>query len=172
MTAELQAFEEIEQVSGGLQGAISADLLTYLNVYAKEHNLGTVFNADTEFELPGIGRRKPDVAFASFQTVPEVTSDVVAVPPDLAVEVVSKTDQTEDIDVKILEYQQAQVKLIWIIRTVKKVIEVYHVNDFKPQVFDINDKLSGESVIPGFELPVSKLFGIPNAKWCTPQTKR
>jgi len=170
MSVETQ--EELESIVGGIPGAVGADLTTYLNIYVKEHNLGTVFNADTEFELPGIGRRKPDIAFASFATVPEISSDAVGVPPDLAVEVVSKTDSTDDSDLKILEYRQASIKLVWVIRTVLKLIEIYHPGDEKPTVLGVSDTLKGENVVPGFELAVSKLFNLSNAKWRSPGPKK
>jgi len=159
MTIELVK-EELEEMAGGVSGVVGGRLTGYIFIYLQEHDFGQVFNADTDFMLPDVGKRRPDVAFASYATVPEIPRDFVAVPPDLAVEVVSRTDQIDDSDAKILEYRQAKIKLIWVIRTVLKVVEVHHLG--KPiLVLEEGDELDGYEVLPGFKLPVHKLFAFP-----------
>ncbi len=146
-----------EEMAGGISGAVGANLITYLNFYVKQNKLGRVFNADTDFELNDIGKRRPDVAFCSFDSLPENTQRAIPVPPDLAVEVVSDTDRINLSDLKLLEYQQAGVKLIWVVRTILQVVEVYRANGQK-SLLGIEDTLEGETVIPGFSLPVKALF--------------
>jgi Uma2 family endonuclease len=149
--------EEQEEVADDLSGAIGAKLTAYLFVFVAEHKLGTVFNADTDFELPGIGKRRPDIAFCTYQTFNHFSRSAVPVPPDLAVEVVSSRDEFDKLSQKLQEYKQAQVKLIWVVRPLDKEIEVRKA-DGSTALLNINDTLKGEDLIPNFELTISKLF--------------
>ncbi len=152
--------EEIEEMAGGIPGVIGGRITGYIFMYLLQNKIGQVFNADTDFILPGIGKRRPDIAFASFESVPEVSQDAVPVPPDLVIEVISKTDQVDDSDTKILEYQQAKIKLIWVVRPVLKVVEVHRL-DQPILVLKQKDELDGYDVLPGFKLPVAELFDFP-----------
>lgn len=151
--------EEDAEMADGLSGAVGADLTTYLNLYVKENGLGTVFNADTDFVLGDIGKRRPDIAFCSFETLPEPPRSVVPVPPDLAIEVVSSRDEFDNTDRKLQEYLQVKIKLIWVVRPVMKLIEVYRA-DGTTSLLNLKDTLKGEDVVKGFELPISKLFEV------------
>jgi Uma2 family endonuclease len=152
-----------EEMAGGIPGEIGAVLTGFLVQHVYTHKLGRVFNADTDFTLPGIGNRRPDAAFVMRENLPENTQKAVPIPPDLAVEVVSETDQFNKADAKLLEYQQVGVKLIWVIRTVKKVIEVYRA-DGTTALLNVNDILDGENVVTGFKLPVQQLFDFVEQK--------
>jgi Uma2 family endonuclease len=146
-----------EEMAGGIPGEVGAVLTGFLVQHVYPKKLGRVFNADTDFILPGIGNRRPDVAFVNRENLPENTQRAVPLPPDLAVEVVSESDQFNKADAKLLEYQQVGVKLIWVVRTVKKVIEVYRVNG-TTDLLNVNDILDGEDVVKDFKLPVRQLF--------------
>lgn len=159
---ELQG-EEQEEMAGGIPGEAGAILTSFLVQHVYPNRLGRVFNADTDFILPNIGNRRPDVAFVTLERLPENTQRAVPVTPDLAVEVVSESDQFNKADIKLLEYQQSNVKLVWVIRTVLKVVEVYRA-DGRTSLLNINDILDGEDVIKGFKLPVQKLFEYLNYK--------
>lgn len=160
MTTEelLQREEELEEVAGGLSGEVGAIIIGYLVQHVYPNRLGRVFNANTDFEFFGTGKRQPDVAFVSLERLPENTPDAVPLVPDLAVEVLSKTDQSYASDSKVLEYLRVGVKLVWIVRPILKIIEIYHPGDVKPTTLGIEDELDGENVIPGFKLKISKLF--------------
>jgi Putative restriction endonuclease len=61
--------------------------------------------------------RRPDVAFVSY--APWTTSVMAREPawnvvPDLAIEIVSPTNLAEEIDRKITDYIQAEVRLVWV----------------------------------------------------------
>ncbi len=152
--------EQSESMADGLSGVVGARLTVFLGSYVMEKNLGWVFNADTDFILPNIGKRRPDLAFCSFTTLPEPPRTGVPIPPDLAIEITSSRDEIDDSDKKLKEYRQAKVRLIWIIRPVAEVVEVYRA-DGTTALLTTNDLLRGEGVVPGFELPLSRLFTLP-----------
>ncbi len=157
-TSELKN-EEIEEMADGLSGVIGMRLGRFLDEYVEIHNLGWVFNADTDFELPGIGKRRPDLAFCSFATLPELPRTVVPVPPDLAIEITSSRDEIDNSDKKLNEYRRIAIKLVWIVRPISQVVEVYRA-DGSAAIVTANEVLKGDEVIPGFELSLSKLFAL------------
>ncbi len=121
---------ELKLVADGVAGVVGAKLTTYLNLYVIEHNLGWVFNADTDFVIGKKAdgtdlRRRPDAAFCSFATLAQPPRAVVPVPPDLAIEVTSSRDEIDDTDKKLLEYRQVKIRLVWVVRPVQQVVEIY-----------------------------------------------
>ncbi len=150
--------EEIEKMAGGIPGEIESILTAYLFPYVYPKKLGRLFGAQTDFQLGGIGKRRPDVAFVALSKLPINVPDAVPFPPDLAVEVISKTDGFYEVAHKVNEYLSAGVRLVWIIRPLQHLIEVYHPGDLKPFLLGLDDELEGEDVIPGFKLPVKALF--------------
>ena len=139
-------------------GAIGARLGRYLDAYADEHDLGRVFTAQTTFAVTGTPpTRYPDLAFVAKGRLPQRLRVTATFAPGLAVEVVSETDTINDVEAKVLQYQQSGVRLVWVIRPVFQTIEVYELGK-KPRLLTTDDLLEGAAVVPGFALPVSMLF--------------
>jgi Uma2 family endonuclease len=144
-------------MANGISGLIATEVAYYLRDYVKDKKLGWIFGSDTDFELPSVGERRPDVAFCSFETLPRVPRIAIPNLPDLAVEVTSSCDEIDLTDKKVNEYRRLKIKLVWVIKPEGRVIEVYR-NGQATDLLDINKTLDGDPVIPGFKLPVSKLF--------------
>jgi len=119
------------------------------------------------FRLPlpeGASRnRRPDFAFVSFDRWPmdrpvsprDNAWDVV---PDLAVEVTSPTDFAREQLQKVAEYFQAGVRLVWVVYPNVRCIHVYEAWN-RIRVVTEADTLDGGVVLPGFQLPLDRLFG-------------
>jgi Uma2 family endonuclease len=152
--------EDKEPMADAISGLIGAKLSYYLTGFVLDRNLGWVFNSDTDFDLPGVGKRRPDVSFCSFETLPRIPRSAILALPDLAVEVTSSRDEIDPTDKKVNEYRRLKIKLVWVIKPEGKVIEVYR-NGQPSALLGIDDILEGDPVIPNFRLPVSKLFDFP-----------
>jgi Uma2 family endonuclease len=151
--------EELEEMAGGEHGEISMLLGSALVAHVYPNKLGRVFDGQTTFKIDGTpSTRRPDVAFVSLERMPQRIREEIPFPPDLAVEIVSPTDSAAEVDEKVLQYQQAGVRLIWVIRPVLKLVEVFHPGDLKPGTLGIKDELDGEDVIPGFKLKITALY--------------
>jgi Uma2 family endonuclease len=105
-------------------------------------------------------RRRPDVAFVSFdrwpadRAVPDEDWDVI---PDLAVEVVSPNDRIDELMRKIRDYFQHGVRLVWVLQPALKQVYVYtSLTDVR--VFEAGQELDGGEVLPGLRLAVEPLF--------------
>ena len=77
--------------------------------------------------------------------------------PTLVAEILSPSDTIEDVNEKIDAYLAARVSLIWIIDPYRRTITV-HQPDSVPKLFTIRDELSAEPHLPGFRIPVARLF--------------
>lgn len=149
--------EQIEAVAGGIPGETGATIAGLLFEYIRPRKLGRVFNAQTDFELPGVGKRQPDVAFVAMERLPRNTFEAVPLAPDLVVEVASKTDDLYDIEDKAFDYLKAGVRLVWVVRPKHKLIEVYRPNQ-PVRLLNATDELDGADVLPGFKIKINEIF--------------
>lgn len=62
-----------------------------------------------------------------------------------------------DIDDKVDEYLRAGVRMIWVVRPIWQIVEVYRKNQHI-KVYEVSDEIDDEDVLPGFKLKVSELF--------------
>ena len=77
--------------------------------------------------------------------------------PDLTVEVVSKTNSAYSVARKIDEYFEAGVLLVWVLYPSAYKVYVYD-SPTNVRILQIGDDLDGGAVLPGFRIPLSKLF--------------
>lgn len=145
-------------VHGRIQLKIGAKLLSHV----EENNLGVVYT-ETHFEFAENLSRVPDVAFVSFGRFPEDGEDKSSrwhIAPDLAVEVISPTDDYEDVQEKITEYFTFGVRQVWIVSPESKTLTVYQSRK-QTTIFGEEDELICEDILPGFRLPLSEIFQKP-----------
>ena len=137
-------------------GGIGSNIVILLGSHIRQHKLGKIYTAETTFRI-GESGRKPDVAFVSKARIPENERQASPVPPDLAIEVVSPTDKVYDVLEKVLEYLDAGTQMVWVIEPVFKTVTVYRSqSDIK--IFTLNDILTGEEVVEGFQCAVAEIF--------------
>ncbi len=137
-------------------GEISMSLILPLGTYIREKQLGQLYPSDTTFKLAD-RVVKPDIAFVTKERLPDNRRQSSPVPPDLAVEVVSPTEQEYDIVEKALAYLNAGTRLVWVIEPIAKTVTVYR-SETDIRTLTRNDTLTGEDVIEGFSCPVIQLF--------------
>ena len=137
-------------------GRISINLLLPLGLYVRENQLGDIYMPDTGFR---VGERvlMPDIAFISIDRLPTDQSKASPVPPDLAVEVVSRTDVSDRIEEKAFAYLEAGTQLVWVLKPRSKTVTVYR-SETDITLLTQEDTLTGEEVIKGFSCPVDTLF--------------
>lgn len=158
---------QLEEVRvSNLSAKVSSDLISLLNPFCKAHGLGEAFDANAYYQCfgeDGAHARKPDASFVSRERLPPHWLDdgYFTIPPDLAVEVISTHDPAPNVRLKIEEYLQAGVKLVWEVEPESRIVLV-HRQDGTTQRLHDRDTLSGESVIPGFACKVADF--LPPAK--------
>ena len=149
----------------GLHGQITMLLSLKIGNYVVGNGLGVVTAADTGFilERNPDGRdtiRGLDIAFIRSARVPDVLPDqMVDVAPDLAVEVISPSNEAADIHHKIRQLLAAGTTLVWIVYPSTRTVEVH--SHSGAATLEGDDALSGGDVLPGFEVPVREIFPAP-----------
>ena len=116
-------------------------------------------------EVGCILRRNPDtvvgidVAYFSADVMRRQSADTTLVEgaPELAVEVLSPSDRTEEIRDKVLEYLAAGVKLVWVVDPYFHTVTV-HRPTAAPEMFNSEETLTGEATLPGLEIAVADMF--------------
>lgn len=140
---------------GGTSGRREADLITDLNLWNRQTGLGQVFSSSTIFKLPKGGDRSPDAAWVELRRwnalTPEQQDGFPPICPDFVIELRSKTDALPPIQEKMQEYLTSGLQLGWLIDPQGCKVEIYR-PDRAIEVVAFPAKLSGENVLPGFEL--------------------
>lgn len=144
---------------------LAFDLAQRLYAFAGT-NIGRAIT-EVLFHLPApVNRdRRPDLAFISYQTWPKrkaipYTGGAWDVVPNLAGEVVSPTDNADELQDKIADYFRAGVQLVWVVYPAQQQIHVYQ-SQTQITVLTKADTLDGGTVAPDFRLPLAELFTEP-----------
>lgn len=155
----------VEKPMGYEESEIAMLIGTALTVFVRPRKLGSVTGADGTIKLFAGLVRIPDVAFTSLDRLPGRKRVRVALPrmaPDLAVEVLSKSNTPAEMRRKVGEYFAAGVRLIWIVDPKKRTARVYSAVD-QSVLLDESQSLDGGDVLPGFRLALKDLFDDPLA---------
>lgn len=133
----------------------------YLTQHVMEGDLGHVMSNDSfvKVENDPDTLRGADVLFISYERLPKgrVPDGVLDVIPDLAVEVVSPSDVWTKLFGKVHEYLDAGVRAVVILDPRSETASVYR-PDVVQQVFEKTGTLTVPEVLPGFSVPVARLF--------------
>ena len=146
----------------GEQHGQVAVTITYLVVdHVRRNSLGRCYIAETGFVLrrdPDTVRA-PDLAFTRTERLPvqpnKSFSDIV---PDLVVEVVSPSDRASEVTKKALVWLRAGVRLVWVIDPEAEVVTVHRDGNVIGLLTDADAVLSGEDVLPGFEVRLADIL--------------
>jgi Uma2 family endonuclease len=147
--------------SGALHGYVCSLLLAALMSYILPKKLGVILDSSTAFKMKNGNKRSPDISFFAkerLQGMTELPPGFLEGAPDLAIEVLSPGNTTEEIEEKIAEYFENGTRLVWVINPSQKYVLVYRCGHEPDRLLKSVDSLDGEEVIPGFTLPVAHLF--------------
>lgn len=150
----------VEKVPGFQESVLEAALGSHFIGFMEPERLGVVLGAGGPLEiLPG-QVRVPDVSFTSWDRFPggRLPKDPVwRGAPDLAVEFLSPGNTEGEMSRKLRDYFAAGVRLVWYIDHRSRTATVYTAID-QSRALTEGDSLDGGEVLPGFRLPLSKLF--------------
>ncbi len=149
-------------------GTIAKQLLFALDSFTLPKALGESF-----MEMPFVltdqpdwvrGSRVPDVMFFRAERLaawkasdPDWGDKPFVLVPDLTIEIISPNDRYSDISNKISLYLQDGVQAVWIVDPKQRSVTVYLAAD-KWHLLAEKDTLDGGELIPGFALPLAKIF--------------
>jgi Uma2 family endonuclease len=147
---------------GGNTGEFEVNAAFYIKLWAMK-NGGRVFGSNTAFKLPNSAVRSPDAAWISearYALVPhDLRKKFPPICPDFIIEVRSASDAISPIQEKMEEYIENGALLGFLIDPIQQKAWIYRPNSMPEFVEDFSGTLSGEKVMPGFELPLSAFRG-------------
>jgi Uma2 family endonuclease len=156
----------VEKPMGMLEGILGAWLSHRLWTFVESLDLGIVFGSDSPIRFQIGLVRLPDVGFISWDRIPneEMPSDEIGkIIPDLAVEILSRSNTVAEIDRKLDNYFEAGVQLAWVIDPKTQTADVY-TSRRRVKHLDASSELDGGKVLPGFKLSLAELFAVSKRK--------
>ena len=122
--------------------------------------MGIGLNPDALLRIsPGLVRM-PDLSFMSWDKLPgrKVPLDPIwDLYPDLAIEIISRSNTPAEIQRKLSEYFKAGVRLAWVIDPRKRTARV-HTSARRSRLIREHQSLDGGDVLPGFSVRLADLF--------------
>ena len=147
--------------ASGAHGVIAGTIFAALNAFVEASQLGQCFPDNTGFLLPGLGDtvRSPDAAFVRRDHLPKqgIGLGWMTAAPDLVVEILSPSETALELEEKVRDYRTAGTRLIWVVDPAARVVTVRRTSAPDTRLSE-SDVLDGSDVLPGFTIPVAKLF--------------
>ena len=161
---ELIDGELVEMPAPGEEhGFIAGEIYHHLRLFDPQRKLGipTVqagyYSQEDRSTVLG-----PDVAFRRTDSAaPPLQKKWAPTMPDLAVEVKSPSNTLAELRQKAAIYLRRETKLVWIILPGQRRAEVCRLDEngeFQTESIAADGSLSGEDVLPGFQLKLAQLF--------------
>ena len=141
-------------------GQICSETVLLLGRYLDDQDLGHLINkAGLITERDPDTVRGPDIAFYSYQRVPRgpMPNDYGTEPPELIVEVRSRSDRWSNVLAKVAEYLEAGVLAVVILDDESETA-LLAMPDQPPRPLGPDDELTIPEVLPGFAVPVRRFF--------------
>jgi Uma2 family endonuclease len=154
----------VEKAVGSPQSFLAATLIGFLSPFVRAHRLGKVGAPDGLMRMPGGNVRMPDVLFiarARWRALSDREAAITGLSPDLAVEILSKTNTRQEMARKRREYFAGGTRLVWEINPRRRTVAVYTSPTEHVTLIEA-DTLDGGDVLPGFTLPLAELFNDPS----------
>lgn len=148
--------------TGGTTGNRNFNIALQLGNWAEQDGTGICFDSSTGFKLSTGAERSPDVSWIKLERwnalSPEQQGKFAPICPDFVVELRSKSDRLNPLQEKMQEYMQEEgVQLGWLIDRKHQRVYIYRPG-VPVECLENPDTLSGDLVLPGFVLNMSKVW--------------
>ena len=157
---ELIYGEVIEMAPTGFgHGYIEHEISRLLGNFVDAHRLGVVCTGDTGFLLatdPDLVRA-PDVAFVRRERVVR-THKYYPGAPDLAVEVISLGDSYTEVNEKVAMWLAHGTVEVWVVEPRLEIVRIFKHRKGTDVTLSKGDEIDGGDLLPGFRLPLEKIF--------------
>ena len=126
-------------------------------------DLGMLTAPQAGYRMAGGNLRVPDFSFTRFDRFPnsEVPDGFIEFAPDLAVEIISPSEQPGDMARKVGEYFASGAQQVWHMFPETKTVIVFR-SPLESKTYQPDDELDLSDILPGFRRRVSELFGKTN----------
>jgi Uma2 family endonuclease len=147
--------------AGHNHGRITVRLTAPLAQFVRKNRLGEVYAAETGFKLTSNPDTvlAPDIAFVCQQRVEELgeTKGYWPGAPDLAVEVLSPSNNASEVETKVSQWLGYGTKQVWVVNPKLRIVQVYQSPTNIETLIEL-DYLDGADILPGFRIALAELF--------------
>jgi Uma2 family endonuclease len=158
------------QISGS--STVAKMLYDAILLYLREREIGEVY-FETVFILPAtysaqwvFGSRTPDILvyagdrLAQYKaSTPNWQDKPFMLVPDLVAEIVSPTDNLNDVDRKIDAYLADGVRVVWQVNPTRRKVSIHLPGSDQQTNLSGGAILTGGDLLPGFQIALAALFG-------------
>ncbi len=140
----------------------NAKINVRLGRWAEKDNTGVAFESDGMFTLPNGAKRSPDAFWILNEKYYALSKEereerFARIVPDFVIELRSKSDSLRKLQSKMSEYIENGVRLGWLIDPYERRVHVYRADE-SVEILENPQKVSGEAVLPGFELDLTEIW--------------
>ena len=147
--------------TGGETGSYNAGLISKIWIWNEQRKLGIVFDSSTGFQLPNGANLSPDASWITIEKWNNLTSEqrtkFLPLCPDFLIELMSPSDSLPKTQEKMKEYLENGMQLGWLINPKNQQVEIYRAGK-DVEILDSPEILSGEDVLPGFILDMTRIW--------------
>ncbi|AWM34747.1 Uma2 family endonuclease [Hymenobacter nivis] len=147
---------------GGDSSATSGDAYFQLALWSRQHG-GRPLESSIGFRLPDGAILSPNVSWLPATVWESLTAQqrqkFLPVCPDFVVEVKSPSDSLKALQAKMEQWLRNGVRLGFLVDTATETAYVYAASQTVQTVQGFDQELSGEPVLPGFQLDLRELKG-------------
>jgi Uma2 family endonuclease len=149
---ELIAGEIVEVPSNTRSSEVAITIATHFKMHLIQNNIQGFVTGEAGLYQVGAERYAPDVAF---KRTPTTSEFIDPNPPELAIEVVSPSDDLRLLSVKISNYLAAGIT-VWVAYPEDKLV-VVHIPGKGATILTVDDTLTFDG-LPDFALPIKSVF--------------
>lgn len=150
----------VEKTVSSFESIVAMILVRALGNYLDSHDLGLLLGEAGPLRILPRKMRVPDVSFIRWDRFPggKLPKDrVYRIAPDLAVEILCEGNTPQEMELKLDEYFEAGVQMVWYIDPATRTARIYTARQ-QSTTIDANGLLDGGDVLPGFQLRLGELF--------------
>jgi Uma2 family endonuclease len=152
----------VEKVMAWEESRLAAELARLIGNYLQAHPLGIVLGPDGPVRVESRVIRMPDVSFIAWDRVPADENvmpkgPIMELIPDLAIEVICPSNRPGEMQVKLEEYFDAGVRLVWYLYHQKRFVRAFTSPKRSTEV-GLDQYLDGRNVLPGFRVTLQAVY--------------
>lgn len=147
--------------AGSETGAQNMRISGQLWYWNEQAQMGICFDSSTGFRLPNGAIRSPDASWITQERWAALSTEqqqrFAPLCPDFVIELRSQSDELEPLQTKMREYVANGARLGWLIDPHNRRVELYRPEQ-PVEVLDEPSTVSGEPILPGFQLNLERIF--------------
>lgn len=139
----------------------NSEIVYQLKAWAKKDRSGTVTESNGAYILPNGATYAPDAAWTRNERLENFSAEerqkFLPLSPDFVTELLSPSDSLRELESKMAEWIENGVRLAWLIDPYRKRVRIYRPGR-EPEILENSPNVSGEDVLPGFELDLTEIW--------------